>query len=277
MRKKLALTAGLMLLFVGTLSAHDMFLKLSTYFVAPNSEATVALINGTFDQSENVITRDRMTDVSIVDGSGAVRHPDTAQWRDDGSRALLDFTTGEPGTYVVGVSTAARMIDLSAEDFNDYLRHDGVVDVLAAREEGGTLDQSARERYSKHVKALVQVGETRSDSYAHRLDYPIEIVPQQNPYELGAGDALEVLVLHDGEPVSDQIVYANYEGHHAHGDDGEHHEAVQTRTDSAGLARIPLDHSGRWYVRLIHMVPVTDEPDVDYESNWATLTFEVQE
>lgn len=275
MRRKIVLTAGLMLLVVGTLSAHDMFLKLSTYFLAPNSEATVALINGTFDQSENVITRDRMLDVSIVNGEGAVQHPDTSQWRDDGKQALLDFTTGGAGTYLVGVSTAPRMIELSAKDFNDYLRHDGVMDVLAAREEEGTLDQPARERYSKHVKALVQVGDMRSDTYSHRLGYPIEIVPQQNPYALGTGDALEVLVLRAGEPVADQIVYASYEGHHAHGADGEHHEAVQTRTDGAGLARIPLDHGGRWYVRLIHMVPV-DEPDVDYESNWATLTFEVQ-
>jgi hypothetical protein len=29
-------------------------------------------------------------------------------------------------------------------------------------------------------------------------------------------------------------------------------------------------------MRLIHMVRV-DEPGVDYESNWATLTFEVQQ
>ena len=275
MRKKVVLTAGLMLLLVGTLSAHDMFLKLSTYFVAPNSEATVALINGTFDQSENAIARDRMTDVSIVDGQGAVHHPDTSQWRDDGNRALLDFRTGEPGTYVVGVSTAARMIDLSAEDFNNYLRHDGVVDVLAAREEEGALDQSARERYSKHVKALVQVGDARSDTYSHRLGYPIEIVPQQNPYAMQSGDALDVLVLRDGRPVANQIVYANYEGHHTHGEDGEHREAVQTRTNEDGVARIPLDHDGRWYVRLIHMVPV-DEADVDYESNWATLTFEMR-
>jgi len=33
---------------------------------------------------------------------------------------------------------------------------------------------------------------------------------------------------------------------------------------------------GRWYVRTIHMVETTDEADVDYESNWATLTFQVR-
>ena len=252
-----------------------MFLKLSSYFLEPNSEATVALINGTFEKSENVIARDRMTDVSIVDGSGAVQHPDTSHWHDEGTRALLDFKTGEAGTYVLGVSTAARMIDLSAEDFNAYLRHDGVLDVLAAREERGSMEAPARERYSKHVKAIVQVGDERSDSYRHRLGYPIEIVPHQNPYSLQTGDELDVLVLRDGEPVANQLVYANYEGHHAHDEQGGHREAAQTRTNEEGLASIPLSHEGRWYVRLIHMVPV-NESDVDYESNWATLTFEIE-
>jgi uncharacterized GH25 family protein len=274
MRKTLALTAGLLLLVVGTLSAHDLFLKLPSYFLAPNSEATVALLNGTFEQSENIITRDRMLDVSVVDGSGTVRHPDTSQWRDEGKRAMLRFETGETGTYVLGVSTAPRTIELSAEDFNGYLKHDGVLDVLAARKENGTLDQPARERYSKHVKAIAQVGSERTQSFDRRLGYPIEIVPQQNPYALRTGDTLDVLVLRDGKPVADQIVYASHEDHHSHAEQGEHHEAVDTRTDTNGLAAIPLSHTGRWYVRLIHMEAVSG-PSVDYESNWATLTFEV--
>lgn len=275
MRKKAALTVALLVLVVAPLSAHTMFLKLSTYFLEPNTETTVALVNGTFEESENAIARNRMTDVSIVDGDGTVRHPDTSQWHDEGHSALLTMMTGTPGTAVIGVSTRPRTFTLTAEEFNNYLRHDGVVDVLAARKDNGTLDQEARERYSKHVKALVQVGDTQTDTYRHRLGYPIEIVPQQNPYALGVGDTLPVKVLRDGAPVSDQVVYANYEGHHAHGADGEHQEAVQTRTNGEGIARIPLEHQGRWYVRLIHMEKM--DADVDYESNWATLTFEIDE
>ena len=32
--------------------------------------------------------------------------------------------------------------------------------------------------------------------------------------------------------------------------------------------------SGRWYVKFIHMVRAS-EPGLDYESKWATLTFEI--
>lgn len=53
-------------------------------------------------------------------------------------------------------------------------------------------------------------------------------------------------------------------------------EAVATRTNADGVATIPLRSSGRWYVRTIHMVETTNEPDLDCESNWDTLTFEMR-
>jgi uncharacterized GH25 family protein len=166
------------------------------------------------------------------------------------------------------------MIELTAEDFSDYLEHDGVLDVLEARLRDGTADRPAAERYSKHVKTILQVGEPKTDSYSHRLGYPIEIVPLANPGTLSAGRTLEVLVLAAGEPVAGQLVYASYEGFHGHDETGSHREAARLRTDENGVARVELTRPGRWYVRLIRMLPV-DEEGVDYESNWATLTFQV--
>ncbi len=270
----------------GALAAHDMFLKLPAYFVEPNADVEVALVNGTFDRSENVITRDRMSDVSIVRPGGDVTHPPSSAWRDSAvhhenpdsvDTSILGFRTGGAGTYVIGVSTKARALSLSAEDFNAYLEHDGVPDILEARKKRGETDQPATERYSKHVKAIVQVGEIRTDTYSYELNYPAEFVPLQNPYGLTMGDTLELRFLHRGQPVANQLVYASYERYHAHGDTdaGAHREAVETRTDADGVARIPLSRAGKWYVRTIRMVETVDEPDVDYESNWATVTFEV--
>ncbi|MFQ5572602.1 MAG: DUF4198 domain-containing protein, partial [Rhodothermales bacterium] len=236
MKKKTLLTIAALMLLVGSLYAHDMYLKLSTYFLSPHIDATIALFNGTFDKSENVITRDRMQDVRIVGPGSEAVHPDTSQWWEKDNITWLDFETGDPGTYVIGVSTRPRMIDLSAEEFNAYLEHDGVLDVLEARKREGTLDKEAREKYSKHVKAIYQVGDTRTEAYRHRLGYPIEIVPLNNPYELGVGDACEVLVLKDGQPVANQLIYASYEGYHNPDNEGGHVEAIRTRTDGEGVA-----------------------------------------
>ena len=257
------------------LAAHDMFLVIEDHQLPVESEVSVSLYNGTFDKSENAIDRERMIDVSLVDGQGDISHPATGQWQDEDKTSVLKFRTGDPGTYVLGVSTKPNMIELSAEDFNEYLAHDGVLDVLEGRQKDGTLDQAANERYAKHVKTILQVGEVATEIYSTLLGYPIEIVPQTNPADLSPGDSLRVLVMADGSPAADQLIYASYAGYHSHAETGGHQEAIHTRTDDNGVAEIEITRSGRWYIRLIRMLPVTED-GVDYESNWATLTFEVQ-
>lgn len=287
MIKKVVLAVTLVLFWVGLFEAHDLYLKLHSFFLKPNTPVSIALFNGTFEKSENSISRNRMLDVSVVAPGSGRSNPDTSHWRDDGSRTILDFKTGEPGTYVVGVSTASRMIRLAAKDFNGYLKHDGVLDILDQRTKNNELEKDARERYSKHVKAVIQVGEKRTNGFSTKLGYPVELIPLQNPYKLKKGDTLEVLFLRDGKPVSAQLIYANYEAVHKHEEKGEHHESedhheeegehreeIQIRTDKSGVARFKLGDSGRWYIRVIHMVNVADE-EIDYESKWATLTFEV--
>ena len=275
MRKRFALSLLTIALALTGAEAHDMFLILPAGGAQPESEIEAPLFNGTIDKSENTIERDRMQDVTVVDAEGWADHPPTESWRDDGDTSVLTVETGPPGTLLVGVSTRPRLIELSAEDFNEYLRHDGVRDVLDDRTRDGELDRPAREWYSKHVKTLIQVGGESSDTWQHRLGYPVELVPMDDPAGLAPGDTLQVLVLADGEPLAGQLVYASYEGYHAHDeDDGTHREAFEDRSDMNGIVRLDVTRSGRWYLRLIHMVP-SDEEGLDYESNWATLTFEV--
>ena len=57
--------------------------------------------------------------------------------------------------------------------------------------------------------------------------------------------------------------------------DGGAVEERVARTDENGVVRLVVDGAGKWYVKFIHMVE-TEEEGVDYESNWATLTFEVK-
>lgn len=274
--KKALLSFVFIFAAAGLLSAHDMFLRLDSFFLAPDSEATVALLNGTFVNSENALTRDRMFDVSIVGPDTEVVHPELSQWRDEDNAAKLDFTTGVAGTYTIGLSTTPNMIELTAEEFNDYLLHDGVLDILSMRTNEKDLDEPARERYTKHVKAIVQVGEEHTYGYDARLGHPVELVPLQNPYDLRPSDTLQVLFLKDGEPMAGQIIYASYIGFERKAyHPNDQREAVQTTTDINGVARIRLEEPGLWYVRLIHMIKV-DEPNADYVSNWATLTFEVK-
>ena len=216
-----------LLLALVLLCSHDLYLKMETYFLEPNQEATLSLYNGTFENSENIITRDRMLDASIVtQGKRVALNPD--QWKDqDSTISQITFNTGEAGTYVAGVSTKARNIELAAKDFNSYLEHDGVMDMLAQRTKDNLLEQDAVELYEKHVKAIYQVGDVKTNDWSTVLGYPIEFVPLANPYETYSGEDLEVQLLLDGKPLPKVLVYADFikTAHdHASGDHSHEHQ-----------------------------------------------------
>lgn len=269
------------------LTSHDMFLKMDTYHLDPHSESIIKLYNGTFEKSDNVITRNRMIDVSLY-GHGVRTTVDTSQWTEADNITLLHFKSGDPGTWVAGVSTKPNDIELKAEDFNGYLKHDGVMDMLQYRREHSQEDSDAVEKYSKHVKAIFSVGDKYTEDWRFVFGYPVEFVPMSNPYQKRVGDDLAVQLLAKGAPLTNQLVYvgssAKDHGHdHPHDDghnhdeeEGHHHDATQLRTDENGVVRLSITEGGQWYLRTIHMV-LSDEEEYTHESNWATLTFEIDD
>lgn len=265
---------ALLLASASALAAHDLFLKPERFRVAPQSRIELRLLNGTFDASEAAVTRDRVRDVSVVSPTGRAHldvTADTSLWVTRGTSTTLTLRTGAAGTYVVGASTAPRTLQLEAAAFNDYLRTDGVPDILERRRRAGELARPARERYAKHVKALLQVGDVRTDGYATPLGYPAELVPLSNPYAPGPDRVLAVRALVDGRPVADQPVLA---GGRTAGGAAIPERTV--RTDAQGIARVPLSASGQWYIKFIRMVRLEGDSAADYASQWATLTFEVR-
>jgi uncharacterized GH25 family protein len=267
MKARIAALMFLLLVTAGSLLAHDLFLKPDNFFVNPGETITARVLNGTFTKSENAVTKDRVRDIAVVTPTGTARL-DTAAWADQGDTSVLTVETTESGTYVLGASLLPRELRLEAKDFNTYLASDGVPDILEARRRNQELTRPARERYSKHVKALVQVGSTRSDGYDTALGYPAELIPLDNPYALKLGSTLRVRAMVEGQPVARQLVIAG--GRTAN---GGRITQRSVRTDSAGVARIRLGSPGVWYVKFIHMEPAAGDTTIDYASKWATLTF----
>ena len=269
MRLRNTMPIVLALIVIGTATGHDLFLKLDTYFLPANSKVTVRVLNGTFKASEALLGRERLVDVTVLGPELRKSGIESVSWRDESQTTLMEFETDAPGTYVVAVSTKFRENSLKAEQFNDYLQHEGIPDVLAVRRKQGEMGKDVRYRYSKHVRALFQVGDKRTDEYKSALNYPVEIIPQKNPYALKLGQTLPVLCTLEGKPLSNQYVIAGWEDR-----DGKLHQ-VKARTDRNGIASFRLGSAGKWFVKFIHMQPIK-ETGLNYESKWATLTFEMR-
>lgn len=254
--KRLLILLGIFVLC----SSHELFLKLDAYFLEPDRPALGYLYNGTFTESDNVITRDRIV-AARVTGPDYVFTPNDSSYYDRDKATFLRFRTGEAGTYLAGISTKARTITLEAKAFNDYLRHEGLAHVLKEREGAGISDQPAKERYAKHVKAVFQVGKTQSVHYKELLNYPIEFVPLENPYAKKVGETLRFRLYFQGRPLPDQPLFF-----------GTAATREQTRTDAAGEVEVRLSEAGAWYLSTIYMETLAGE-EPDYASHWATLTF----
>jgi nickel transport protein len=110
-----------------------------------------------------------------------------------------------------------------------------------------------------YSKALVTWNEALQTplSSAH-----LDILLLKNPYELKAGDSLPIQVICRGKPVAGVEV------------EGRNHEVVST-TDKGGMAKVRMSR-GPQLISVSHKEPIKDDPDADYLSLTATLTFEVE-
>ncbi|HEU5218198.1 MAG TPA: DUF4198 domain-containing protein [Gemmatimonadales bacterium] len=249
--------------------AHDLFLTLRDYFVAPLSVVRIVGLNGTFTTSENSIDRARVADLTVLAPSGR-KSIDSVTFKAEGPRTVITLETREEGTYAAGLSTKPSELSETAADFNKYLAEEGIGWVLADRKRTKEQDKPVKEQYSKHVKTLFQVGRSRSEGWSTVLGYPVEIMPLRNPYALGPADTLRFRILVDGKPSpAGQEVLAGGRTR-----TGARRVLRRLVTDSLGEVTVPLRPTGVWYVKFIRMTR-SDKAGLDYISQWATLTFAV--
>jgi hypothetical protein len=183
----------------------------------------------------------------------------------DGPSGLLEFVPAKAGVHVIAVETQPRLITLPADKFNEYLIADGMPHVYRLRVQEKTLDQPGRERYSKHVKALLRAGEGGDGDPCRVIGLTLEIVPLRDPFTLKPGDTLPVRVLFRGKPLAEANVGWQSPG------DGETARGY-VRTDARGEALVPIGRAGLMTLRLTHMTR-PKAADYEWESFWSTLTF----
>ena len=269
-RRAAALLAAALLVLgaAGAARAHDLFLRVERYRVSVDARVTVRLMNGAFKANEAPVEGNRVRDLSVVSPTGRARR-DTSGWGYlADSSTTFPVETGRSGTYVVGVSLAPRDLTMKTpQAFMQYLKEEGLDAILAARVMAKLAGTPARERYEKHVKLLLQVGDSVGGAIGKPLGYPAELVPLDNPYAPGSRGAIRVRALVDGQPSAGEAVFVG--GLTVRGD---RIPVRRVRTDAAGEATVPLSGRGPRWIKFIHMKGVPGE-GADYHSKWATLSF----
>lgn len=92
----------------------------------------------------------------------------------------------------------------------------------------------------------------------------LEIVPLQNPFSLKVGDTLPVLVLKEGKPLAN----AGFEGNQIKED--------EIKTDSYGIAHVPIKQKGELIIAAKHYGQQVSDPNVDAITVQSSLMFKVK-
>lgn len=265
-KRGLLLAAGLLLAGSTYLTAHDFWLVPELFRVPDGWTVHVAGQTGMeFPKSTSAIAPDRIARAELVSADRKIAVERTAR---SGASLMMEARPTASGQWWIAAALEPRTIRLTNKQFNGYLRHDGVWDVLERREGDPDPPSHVREEYTKYAKALVQVGDGGPDAYDRSVGHRIEFVPVTDPFALKAGEDFRVRLLWKGEPLANEVVFAGRE------DAGEA-PTWHSYTDSAGIATVPVFVPGSWYVKAIQMVEAPDEASVDYRSYWATLSFHV--
>ena len=267
--------AGLALVLVAaTALAHDTWLLPARAVVPPGTELRLELTSGmAFPASALPVDAGRVATARLRLAGATDSLPGPLP----GERALrFRVPLRRAGAATVWVSLAPRTLALAPAEVAGYLAEIGAPDSVRAawraQPAGPDGAPSWRERYAKHAKTVVRVASPlrpypgADASWGEPTGQALELVPERDPTTLHPGDTLRVRLLRAGLPVPFHPVGV-VGGGTARG--------RLARTDAVGRAAVVLPRAGRWLLRTTVLRRGT-APDVDWESDFATLTVAVR-
>ncbi|MGI9037107.1 MAG: DUF4198 domain-containing protein [Pyrinomonadaceae bacterium] len=266
---KIKILFALFFLFLLSLTAfaHEYWFEPETFFLAPNQKTAVHLYVGDGlikDREERAFELAKTTEFQLFSVDKML---DLKTSLIEGAIPIYNFSAAKAGNYLLAMERNWSYIKIEPKKFEDYLREDGMEYIIAEREKLGEREKEGRERYSRFIKSLLQVGDKRDATYKKQIGMKLEIMPLENPYSKKIGDSLNFQVLFDGKPLADRTVFA----------DNRASETQKMTTDKNGRVTMKIDNKGLWLVRLVNMRRCRQDcGEADWESFWGALSFGVE-
>jgi hypothetical protein len=311
-RGRCAALAACVLLLAPRAAAHDFWIQPSSFRPGPSERVAVQLMVGEAGQGQPVARDEARIVRFAMLGPGAGSGPPVGELPivgQDGHDPAGWVRTGTTGQIVLVYTNTPARIEMPAAKFEAYLREEGLDAIVTQRTERGSSDQPAREIYRRCAKALLDVRDAdgryaapsqhfalaiKDVAFRAQVKLPLELVPEVDPFQLateapamrvaeGTPEAaapppaatalapLPIVLLLDGQPLAGALVRALRLDPGGSPDE----QRPSARTDADGRCRLALPGPGRWLITAVHMRDAPAGADADYESLWASLSFEV--
>lgn len=250
-------------------AAHEFWLAPPHYFVAAGQKINLQTWVGENFTGQRWAGKSNRITRFIHAGPAGTEDLTTSATQADTLQTALTFA--QPGTHVVALATNDAYLEQTAEQFNTYLKEEGLDNVLVLRQQRNELTKPAREAYRRCAKTLIQVGKVNSRdtarAYARPVGLPLELIPEQNPYLLRPGAVLTVRVVQDGQPVTGALVQVWQR------QPGQKPKASRLYSNLSGRILLRLSTPGSYLLSTVRMAAIPDHTRADWHSTWASLTF----
>ncbi|MEI6264216.1 MAG: DUF4198 domain-containing protein [Sphingobacteriia bacterium] len=264
MKKYASISLIIFIVFSTLLNAHEFWIAPSKYIVKSNERFSFNCYVGE-DFTPAIWAKRSQRTLKVMQHHLNNSLDITPIFINNDSLNILMGLKGS-GNFLIALSSKPSYIEMEGKAFNDYLKEDGMMNVLEYRNDNKIDQQRSREYYQRCAKTLLQVAGKNDDSYKKNTGMPLEIIPQSNPYTIN-NDSLSVFFEFKGKPLS------NYQVRTWCKKNGQLIVKSFHTTNEKGVAVLSFKESGEWMISLVKMEILNNNEKADYESYWGSYTF----
>ena len=245
--------------------AHEFWLQADKYFLSVGERLKVRFMVGENFMGEAWdLKRHKIEKLELHEGNTVRNLSDSV----NAGTGFLQTTFKEPGSKLIAMQSNKAYIELDSEKFNEYLKEDGLDNVIELRKKNNWTNKPSREFYSRYTKLFIQVGELRDDVHKKEIGFPIEIISDKNPYSVKQGDVLKFRILFRQQPLFGVKVriWNRF----------ENRTTIQNIfTEKDGTIEMRISNAGPWMISVVRM-EASKDPKADWESFWGSFVFAVK-
>lgn len=261
----LCVAAGVYLVGVISLFAHDTWISPSVFTIVAGQEVRFDITSGMkFPALEAGPKADRIAKAGFRLGG------ETGELKNFvASKEALRVTRSFAGN---GLATAwlqslPKQRELTDSQVAEYLEEARAPSDIRSAWERQKGKAKWKEEYIKCAKTAVAVGDAAGDeSWGKPVGLNLEIVPVTNPTTIKAGESAAFKMLRDGKPLPNAALALVREGSE---------ERVYQTTDAEGVATFPFAKPGKHLLTTMILELPASEPPL-WHSNFSTFTLEVR-
>ncbi len=241
-------------------SAHDFWIEPAKFRAQPGETIALQLLVGQNFQGNTALYNPGQFERYVYTGTGGGEHTVPGVVGDDPAGSV---TIAGPGLTVVGYHS--KKFDVTFDtlpEFEQYLAKEGLERNLERARKRGR--GNILELYSRCAKTLIAAPQAEAASADRVFGFPLELVAETNPYRQ---NDLRLRLLYRGQPLAGALVIAFNKT--------EPLTKYREHTDKEGRVVFKLARAGVWLVTSVHQIPTPWYVSADWESFWASLTFEL--